>query len=153
VTLRELMEAKAALGDVSGILRRIGNPGQAMVGVDVARGVVPGQAPQSLAHMDPATLAVMDRMAWGQQNREQFGVVPSVLTGLATVGPYEAVKAAAQSDNPILSRAGRGVLGGAGTIFDLLGGKGGEMAPAANTSPASMANVIAYMYGAAGGGR
>jgi len=121
-----------------------------MVGVDVARGVVPGRPEPALAEMDPETLALMDRMAWGQQNREHYGVIPSALTGVATVAPYEAVKAAAQSSNPLVSAAGRGLMGGVGSLFNLMGGKGDEMAPAANTSPASIANVLAYMYGAGG---
>jgi hypothetical protein len=153
VTLRDLIDSKASLGDLSAILRRVGNPDQAMVGVDVARGVVPGRPHQSLSGLDPASLAIMDRLAWGQQNREHYGAVPSIMAGLATIAPYEAVKAAAQSGVPIVAPAGRAALRGAGTLFDLMGGKGDEMELGPNTSPASLANILAYMYGAAGGGR
>lgn len=137
------------MGDLSSFAGRLGNPDQAMEQIDVGRGVIPGKKPKELEGLDPETLALLDRLAWGKQNQEHFGRIPSVLTGLATVAPYEAVKGAAQSDNPVLNTVGQGALSGAEMLFNALGGKGDEMTLGANSSPASLANVMAYLYGAA----
>ncbi len=130
-TLRDLidnpkLQAIAQLmQDVSG-----GNPQQFLAQTDMLRGAREGQADPRLNVLEtPADRALADRYGWGADIADQSLVGP-----LALAPPilYEGVKAVAP-----------GALGAIGKMLP----QGEEMAPGANTSPASWANIGALIAG------
>lgn len=132
------------MGDISNAVSRFDNPQHEL---DVARDVAEGSPSPELAGMNPESLGIMDRMAWGQDMNENFGPALAVPSAALMGGGYEAVKGAAQSGIPGLSHIGNGILGLAGQALPL----GGEMKINEKTSPANIMNPLAMVYGAAKG--
>lgn len=130
--------------DISDAVGRYENP---QYELDVARGVAEGSPSLELEGMNPESLGIMDRMAWGQDMNENFGPGLAVPSAAVMGGGYEAVKAGAQSNIPGLSHLSNGILGLAGQALPL----GGEMEINERTSPANIMNPLAMVYGAAKG--
>lgn len=127
-------------------LRRFGPGAQMRTAVDYARGALEGPADPMFSGMDPSELALRDRLAWGQEMQQQVGKLPAALSSLYMGGGYEGAKALAQGDVPLLSSGARMLMGGVGA--GLGGANAGHMQMDRTTSPASMRNVMAMLYGA-----
>lgn len=127
-------------------LSQFGSPGMARTQVDMARGALEGQANPMFGGMDPSELALYDRLAWGREMQDQVGKIPALLSSLYMGGGYEGTKALAQGNIPLLSRGAQMLMGGVGS--GLGGANVGHMQMNAATSPASLQNVLAMMYGA-----
>lgn len=132
------------MGDVSEFVGNLQNPQHE---IDVARGVAEGSSSPELSGMNPESLGMMDRMAWGQDMNEHFGPGLAIPSAAVMGGGYEAVKAGAQSNIPGLSHLSNGILGLAGQALPL----GGEMEINERTSPANIMNPLAMLHGAAFG--
>lgn len=86
--------------------------------------------------------ALLDRLAHGQQIREEYGTIPALAHGAFFLAPYEAGKGAAQS------KIGQALL----SAFTKNAGKGPkwlqQLQMDETTSPASLENVKAFFSGA-----
>lgn len=88
--------------------------------------------------------ALLDRLAHGEQIREEYGTPVALAHGAFAMAPYEALKGAAQS------RLGQALLG----AFTKNKGEGSkslqQLRLDETTSPASFENVKAFFRGAVG---
>lgn len=141
--------ATPAFADLAALLEKLGDPDQAFSRVMDARGENPGAGAitESLQGLDPATLALLDRMGSARQARSSIGLPMAALGGLLGIAPYEAFKGLAQA----VPSVGQPILRAAG-------GATGDPKASANytldktSSPASLQNVLAYFYGLGLGG-
>lgn len=92
--------------------------------------------------------ALLDRLAHGEQIREEMGTLPALAHGALGIAPYEALKAAGQAGVPGIEQ----LFGLVGKGFDAAGGRGSDAMKTTegNTSPASFENVKAFFRGAVG---
>ena len=126
-------------------LRSLGSPGQAMTQVDMARGAVPGRTAPLFQGLDPSELAIYDRLAWGSQMKDQYGSIPALLSTMLMGGGYEATKGLQQAGIPGVSRAAGGLMDFVGS--GLGGSNAQHMETDETTSPASLQNLLAMIYG------
>lgn len=126
-------------------LKRYGSGPQQMTAVDMARGAVAGQpavADPLFAGASPQDMALYDRLAWGQQMKDQYGRIPALLSGMVMGGAYEGSKA--------LREAVPGITPALGAIGQVFGAPPGQdwMSKGTTGSNPSLQNVLALMYGA-----
>lgn len=133
-----------SFADLATLIAGLGDADQAFSKVKDARGENPGASvvDPSLQGLDPATLALLDRMSSARQARASTGLPLAALGGLLGIAPYEALKGAAQAvpavGGPVLRAAGK-----------LTGDPNADANYAADdtSSPASIQNILAYFYG------
>ena len=115
------------------------DPEQRLSTVLEARGALGprGPMPPALQGLSPAQLAILDRLASGQRDRQRFGLPVALASGAGYAG-YEGLKGLAQHVRPA-----RAALGALGSAF----GNPEETQVDERTSPASIANVEAYLSG------
>lgn len=119
------------------------NPNAAMTMVDIARKATPGNPHPALTGKSPEELAILDRLAWGQQMKDNYGRIPALLSGAIYGGGYEAAKGLQQANFPGANKLMQ-------FVGDLFGNETNaqQMEQDETTSPASLRNIGALLYGA-----
>lgn len=134
------MPGPLGLDDARELLSDLGSdPEQRLSTVLEARGALgpKGPIPPALQNLSPAQMAILDRLASGQRDRARFGL-PVALASTAGYAGYEGLKGLAERVRPA-----KAALGALGSAF----GNPEETLVDERTSPASLANVEAYLSG------
>ena len=134
------MAGPLGLDDARGILSQFGgDPERRLSTVLEARGALGprGPVPAALQGLSPAQLAILDRLASGQRDRARFGL-PVALASTAGYAGYEGLKGLAERVRPA-----RHALSALGSAF----GNPAETELTESSSPASVANIEAYLSG------
>jgi len=138
------MRQDDTLGPQKRLLQSLGDEDKAFSLVTEARGEFPGTPDARLSSLSPNDLALLDRLASGQQARARLGWPMAAAGGLVGIAPYEILKGISQG----LGTSGLMSFAGRFTGDPSHNAENYQLGP--STSDASLDNVAAYFEGIRG---